>query len=73
MRKLKVQDAEIMKIALQQEIVRTEEARYDHRLHGVLLVCAGKSCYEVAGLLGHSPRTIQYWVERFEESGFAGL
>ena len=34
MRKLKVQDAEIMKIALQQEIVRTEEARYDHRLHG---------------------------------------
>lgn len=72
MRKLKVQDAEIMKMALQQEIVRTEEARYDHRLHGVLLVCAGKSCYEVADL-GHSPRTIQYWVERFEQSGFAGL
>lgn len=73
MRKLKIQDAEIMKMALQQEIVRSEEARYDHRLHGVLLVCAGKSCYEVADLLGHSPRTIQYWVERFEQSGFAGL
>ena len=73
MRKLKIQDAEVMKVALQQEIVRSEEARYDHRLHGVLLVCAGKSCYEVADLLGHSPRTIQYWVERFEQSGFAGL
>jgi transposase len=73
MRKLKIQDADIMKIALQQEIVRSEEARYDHRLHGVLLVCAGKSCYEVADLLGHSPRTVQYWVERFEQSGFAGL
>jgi transposase len=73
MLKLKGQDPENMKMALQQEIIRSEEARYDHRLHGVLLVCAGKSCYEVADLLGHSPRTIQYWVERFEQSGFAGL
>jgi transposase len=73
MRKLTIQDAEIMKVAIQQEIVRSEEARYDHRLHGVLLVCAGKSCYEVAELFGHSPRTIEYWVERFEQSGFAGL
>jgi transposase len=73
MRKLQIKDAEIMKVALQQEIVRSEQSRYDHRLHGVLLVCAGKTCYEVADLLGHSPRTIQYWVERFERSGFAGL
>ena len=73
MRKLEVQDAEIMKVAIQQEIVRSEESRYDHRLHGVLLVCAGRSCYEVADLLGHSPRTIEYWVERFEQSGFSGL
>lgn len=73
MRKLKIRDAEIMKTAIQQEIIRSEEARYDHRLHGMLLICAGKSCYEVAELLGHSPRTIQYWVDRFEESGFAGL
>lgn len=73
MRKLTIQDAEIMKVALQQEIVRSEEARYDHRLHGVLLICAGKSCYEVAELFGHSARTIEYWVERFEQSGFAGL
>jgi len=73
MRKLQIQDAEIMKIGLQQEILRSDESRYDHRLHGVLLVCSGKSCYEVADLLGHSPRTIEYWVERFERSGFAGL
>ncbi len=73
MRKLTISDPEIMKIAIQQEILRSEESRYDHRLHGVLLVCAGKHCYEVADLLGHSPRTIQYWVERFEEDGFVGL
>jgi len=46
MRKLEIQDAEIMKVALQQEIVRSEDSRYDHRLDGVLLVCAGKTCYE---------------------------
>ena len=73
MRKLQIQDAKIMKVALQQEIIRSGESRYDHRLHGVLLVCAGKTCYEVADLLGHSPRTIAYWVNRFEQSGFAGL
>lgn len=73
MRKLQIRDPQIMKIGLQQEILRSDESRYDHRLHGVLLVCSGKSCYEVADLLGHSPRTIEYWVERFEKSGFAGL
>lgn len=73
MRKLTIADAEIMRLALQQEILRSEEARYDHRLHGVLLVTHGLSCYDVAGLLGQDPRTIERWVQRFEARGFAGL
>lgn len=73
MRRLEIEDAEVMQIAVQEEIRRSEESRYDHRLHGILLVCSGRSCYEVARLLGHSPRTIQSWVRRFERSGFAGL
>lgn len=73
MRKLEIQGADIMRIAVQQEILRSEKSRYDHRLHGILLVCSGYSCNEVAGLFGHSPRTVQYWVRRFERSGFAGL
>lgn len=73
MRKLKIKDAEIIRIAVQQEIIRSEEARYDHRLHGILLVCSGLSCAKVAELFGHGPRTIQHWVRRFEEHGFAGL
>jgi len=73
MRKLEIQDAEVMRIALQQEILRSEESRYDHRLHGVLLVSSGLSCGEVAGLFGQGRRTVQYWVKRFERSGFAGL
>ena len=73
MRKLEIKDADIMRIAVQQEILRNEESRYNHRLHGILLVCSGVSCIETAQILGHSPRTVQYWVQRFEKSGFTGL
>ena len=71
--KLEITEADLMRIALQDEIKRSEESRYDHRLHGVLLVCSGLSCYHVADLLGQSPRTVQYWVQHFGKSGFAGL
>ncbi len=73
MRRLEIKETDIMQIAVQQEILRSEESRYDHRLHGILLICNGFSCNEVSEIFGHSPRTVQYWVHRFEESGFAGL
>jgi transposase len=73
MRRLEIEDAALMRMAIQDEIVRSEESRYDHRLHGVLLVSSGLSCYEVAELFGQSPRTVHCWVKRFERSGFAGL
>jgi transposase len=73
MKALTISDAETMVFALQDEIRRSLEARYDHRLHAVLLVAQGVTCPEVAVLLGDAPRTIQYWVRRFEEEGFAGL
>lgn len=73
MQKLEIEDAEIMKIALQQEIVRSDESRYDHRLHGVLLVSQGFTCYEVGSMLGHAPKTIETWINQFNVKGFAGL
>lgn len=73
MRKLEIRDAEMMQIAIRQEIDRSEESRYDHRLHGVLLVASSYTCTEVANLFGDDRRTIQRWVRKFEESGFAGL
>ena len=73
MRKLEVQDKDIMAIAIRQEIMRSEESRYDHRLHGVLLVCQGFSARQVAGFLGQDSRTVQRWVKRFNDHGFAGL
>ena len=73
MKALQIADAETMRIALQQEISRSDESRYDHRLHGVLLVGQGHSCYAVADWFGEHPTTIERWVHRFEERGFAGL
>jgi len=62
-----------MEVAVQQEIQRSEESRYNHHLHGILLIWKGFSCAEVADFFNHSSWTIQYVVKRFEEEGFAGL
>jgi transposase len=73
MHRLVISDAGVMRLAIQQEIARSEESRYDHRLHGVLLVSLGLSPYQVADWFGQDPRTVARWVHRFERRGFAGL
>ena len=61
------------RVLLQQEINRHQDARYEHRLHSVLLVASGLSCEKVASLFGDSPRTLVNWVRRFDGKGLAGL
>ena len=73
MKPLQVSDAATVVLALQEEIQRSQESRYDHRLHGLLMVAQGMSCREVARWLGDAPRTVQYWVRSFERDGLAGL
>ena len=73
MRALTIADSATMILGLQDEIRRSKESRYDHRLHGVLLVAQGMTCPEVGKLLGDAPRSVEYWVRGFERSGLAGL
>ena len=73
MKPLTISDTENMIMAIQDEIRRHDTARYDHRLHGVLLVAHGLSCPQVGDRLGDSPRTVVNWVHRFESHGLAGL
>jgi len=73
MKPLSIADASTIVLGLQDEIRRSEESRYDHRLHAVLLVAQGMKCPEVARLLGDAPRSVEYWINRFEASGLAGL
>jgi transposase len=73
MKPLTIADSPAIILGLQDEIRRSEESRYDHRLHGVLLVAQGMTCPQVADLLGDAPRSVEYWVRRFEKDGLAGL
>jgi len=73
MQRLKVINAPTMVILLQNEIQRHEESKYDHRLHGVLLVAKGYSCSNVGEMLGHNVKTIENWVNRFNKGGFKAL
>jgi transposase len=73
MKALTLGNREEMVFALQDEIRRTSEARYDHRLHAVLLVAQGMSCRQTAAVLGDAPRSVEYWVHRFDRNGFGGL
>lgn len=73
MKKAKISDAKTVILILQDEIRRSYEARYDHRLHAILMVAQGISCRKVAHLLGDSPRSVAYWVKRFEAEGLSGL
>ena len=73
MRALTIADAATIILGLQDEIRRSEESRYDHRLHGVLLVAQGMTCPQVAELLGDAPRSVEYWVRRFEQGAWDGL
>ena len=73
MKRLNIPDAEMVIMALQDEIRRSSEARYDHRLHSVLLVAQGMNCREVSEMLGDAPRTVEYWINRFLEDGLSGL
>jgi transposase len=73
MRKLHIEDAHVARIAIQHEITRTEESRYGHRLHGLLLLAAGHSCRQVAALFGEDDTTVQRWVRRFTQGGLTAL
>lgn len=73
MKNLTIPDAPLIIMGLQDEIRRNKDARYDHRLHVVLLVARGTSCRQVAEDLGDSLRTVQSWVNAFNKDGLPGL
>ncbi len=72
-KRIAIADAETFVAAIQDEISRTREGRYFHRLHVVLYVLNGANSYEAARIYGDSPRAIEYWVHRLVTRGLAGL
>lgn len=60
-------------LVLHDEIRRNEDARYDHKLHAVLLATKNLSCPNIAKLLGDSERTIRNWINSYLKDGLQGL
>lgn len=72
MKPLTLSDPAII-LGLQDEIRRSNESRYDHRLHALLLIARGLSCPDVARHFGESRTAVWGWVKRFNEKGLGGL
>lgn len=60
-------------LVLQDEIRRNNDARYDHRLHAVLLATKKLSCPRIGELLGDSERTVRNWINAYRQRGLQGL
>jgi transposase len=73
MRKLAPSGAHWLRELIHAAVKGSDEQRYLHRLHCVLLVAEGRSCYEVARWFGESPRTIERWVHALDDRGMEGL
>jgi transposase len=73
MRRLRLGNANWVRELLQASIKTSFEQRFLHRLHCVLLVAEGRSCYEVARWFGEDARTIERWVHALEAHGEEGL
>jgi transposase len=58
---------------LQDEIRRNDEARYDHKLHAVLMATKSMTCPKIAEVLGDSERTIRNWINAYLADGLQGL
>jgi transposase len=73
MKKLEIANPQAILVAINQEIGRSDDARYSHRLHVLFLLANGESCQQVAEFFGEDRRTLQRWVKRYETHGVDGL
>ncbi len=73
MRRLSPPDAQDLRALVAGATHDSPELRYFHRLHVVLMVALGQSCYLVAQWFGHSPRSVERWVHAYQLRGSAGL
>ena len=71
MQKLSVNESALIKENIQAYFNKNENARFIHRLHGILLLIDNKenTCDFVGSLFGNSPRTISNWVKKVNSTG----
>ena len=68
---LALKSAEDLKKKIQQYFRENEEAKFIHRLHGILLKIDNKdtACETIAKMFGQSSRTISNWINKVNKTG----
>ncbi len=71
MQKLKVKNKEEIKKQIYQYFQESDEARYIHRLHGILLLIDNEenNCASIGTLFNNSPRSLSNWVHKINSKG----
>ena len=73
MRKLQPECDAAFRATLAASVRESDGSRFLHRLHVVLLVSLGHSCYQVANWFAEDPSSVERWVHAYETQGCAGL
>ena len=73
MRKLTLRNAQWIREFIRAAVRTPCDPHLLHRLHCVLLIAKGRSCYEVARWFGGNPRTLERWVHALDLHGIEGL
>jgi transposase len=71
MQKLKVNNKDEIKKQIYQYFQKSDEARYIHRLHGILLLIDNEenNCASIGALFNNSPRSLSNWVHKINSKG----
>jgi transposase len=71
MKRLVIKDKNGIKAKIHRYFDGNEEAKFIHRLHGILLFSEkeDESCDSIGALFGNSPRTVSNWIKRVNETG----
>ncbi len=73
MRKLEVPNTLVLQSAIRQEVAQNHQHRFLHRIHCMLLLAQGFSCYQVAEWFDEHPRTVERWAHYYKQYGIDGL
>jgi len=70
MQKLQVKNPEIIKDEIHKYLNKSDEAKFVHRLHGILLLISNteNNCDTVAELFDNSPRSLSNWIHKINET-----
>jgi len=71
MQKIKISNAKSIEGQIHQYLKNSDEARFIHRLHGILLLLNSEenNCANIASLFKNSPRSLSNWVHGINRSG----